>query len=100
MAGLAKHPPVYLPEVSALLGLLHIMFGIKESGIAVADPEQYLYFGYPFFPYMVNRLVPAFPKTSLYKLVLAKFTDGKQADLNLNVQIGLFALPAVLRFLV
>ena len=49
MAGLAKHPPVYLPEVSALLGLLHIMFGIKESGIAVADPEQYLYFGYPFF---------------------------------------------------
>ncbi len=45
-----KHPPVYLPEVSALLGLLHIMFGIKESGIAVADPEQYLYFGYPFFP--------------------------------------------------
>ena len=39
-------------------------------------------------------------KTSLYKLVLAKFTDGKQADLNLNVQIGLFALPAVLRFLV
>ena len=60
MAGLAKHPPVYLPEVSALLGLLHIMFGIKESGIAVADPEQYLYFGYPFFPYMVNRLVLAF----------------------------------------
>lgn len=60
MAGLAKHPPVYLPEVSALLGLLHIMFGIKESGIAVADPEQYLYFGYPFFPYMVNRLVPSF----------------------------------------